>query len=204
MDGEIDQMFTDRFDIKISQRFKGEIGSQGPKGDRGDTIIGPQGEEGRKGDRGDRGLDGITPKPLTFLDLSKKQKLELQGEKGDAKEDNAEEIKEKLQSLVGAERIDASAIKNLPRGGKRGMSRGGGLAANKVDNFTSLTDGATKVFTLSFEPKAGTVMLYSTQFPVIYDPDTDFTISGLTVTLTSAVGAPQTGQTLVATYQKNA
>ena len=73
------------------------------------------------------------------------------------------------------------------------------------DRFTDQCDGVTKTFTLSATPKANTVTVKSTQFPIIYDPDIDFTVdvTNRTVTLTSEVDAPQTGQTLIITYIKS-
>lgn len=72
------------------------------------------------------------------------------------------------------------------------------------EDLTSQCNGSNKVFTLSNAYVAGSVQLMGTQFPIIYRPSTDFTESGVQeVTLTAAVGAPETGQTLVAIYEKD-
>src|SRR3990167_7322672 len=70
-----------------------------------------------------------------------------------------------------------------------------------VDDFTSLTDGSTKIFYLSREPlRTNTIQIFGTDFPTILRPTTDFTIVGKKLTLTSAVPAPNTGATLLAHY----
>lgn len=70
-----------------------------------------------------------------------------------------------------------------------------------LDDFSSQTDGSTKIFYLSREPlKSETVLVWGTDFPIILRPTTDFTISGKTLTLTSAVPAPNSGATLLVRY----
>lgn len=70
-----------------------------------------------------------------------------------------------------------------------------------VDDFSAQTNGSTKIFYLSREPlKTGSVMVYGTDFPTILRPTIDFTIVGKTLTLTSAVPAPNTGATLICTF----
>ena len=61
-------------------------------------------------------------------------------------------------------------------------------------------------FNLTATPKADTVQLWSTQFPIVYRPTVDFTVdaSANTVTLIAAeVGAPLSDQSLVALYVKS-
>ena len=98
--------------------------------------------------------------------------------------------------------IDASHIKNLRTpilysSGKRIKGR------QVRDDLSSQCDGIIKTFTLTKNFISGTVQLFSTQFPIIYRPVIDFTEdSAGTLTLTSEVGAPASGQTLVALYEK--
>lgn len=99
--------------------------------------------------------------------------------------------------------IDASHIKNLPStlviggGGKKIKGR------QVRDDLSSQCDGSNKTFTLTKAFVSGTVQLFSTQFPIIYRPITDFTENtNGTITLTTEVGAPASGQTLVALYEK--
>lgn len=70
-----------------------------------------------------------------------------------------------------------------------------------VDDFSGDTDGSTKIFYLSREPlKTETILVWGTDFPVILRPNTDFTVSGKVLTLTSAVPAPNSGATLLIQY----
>ena len=70
-----------------------------------------------------------------------------------------------------------------------------------VDDFTASTNGSLKVFVLSRAPlRTNTVQVFGTDFPTILRPTTDFTVSGKTLTLTSAVPAPSVGATLLAHY----
>ena len=96
-------------------------------------------------------------------------------------------------------------IEKRDTGRSRGTLHRGGLDLVR-DDLSSQCDGSTTTFTLTATPKADTVQLYSTQFPIIYRPEVDFTVdvSANTVSLeTSEVGAPKSGQTLVAMYVKS-
>lgn len=71
---------------------QGKMGLTGPVGERGERglqgIQGIKGERGEKGDTGDKGKDGSPDSPI--------------------------EVRDKLSSLKGSERLDAKHIKNLP------------------------------------------------------------------------------------------
>lgn len=70
-----------------------------------------------------------------------------------------------------------------------------------VDDFSAQTNGVLKTFVLSREPlRTNTIQVFGTDFPTILRPTTDFTVSGKTLTLTSAVPAPNTGATLLIHY----
>ena len=72
------------------------------------------------------------------------------------------------------------------------------------EDLSAQCNGSLKVFVLANSYVAGSVQIMSTQFPIIYRPTTDFTESAdKEITMTSEVGAPQTGQTLVAIYEKS-
>ena len=89
----------------------GPTGPAGPKGDKGDT-----GETGSQGPQGTAGVQGPTGP---------------QGPQGPAgSADSAADIKNKLETLSGTARLDASAVKNLPTGG------GGGVAGITVKQST--------------------------------------------------------------------
>lgn len=87
---------------------KGDKGDRGEKGDKGDSgEQGTKGEKGDKGDKGDRGNDGKDGSD----GLNGKD-----GENGkDGSPDTPEDIKIKLESLKDDARLDAFAIKNLPK-----------------------------------------------------------------------------------------
>lgn len=129
--------------IKGEKGDKGDKGDQGEKGDKGDQgVQGVRGEKGEKGDKGDKGdkgndgkdgvdgKDGITTLITTNLDIT------------------PETIVDKLQSLQGDNRLDASAIKNLPkpitqlihRGGGGSGSSGGGTWGSITGTLSDQTD----------------------------------------------------------------
>lgn len=128
---------------------RGLRGEKGDKGDRGvkgiDGKDGKDGKNGIKGEKGENGLDG------------KNGQDGKDGEDGkDGSPDSPLQIKYKLESLTDGERLDASAIKNLPDGSsgtRRGRAWGTitGVLANQTDlqaaldaKFTlpSLTSGS--------------------------------------------------------------
>lgn len=112
-------------------------------------------------------------------------------------------IAQSMQRLTGGGVSRATVLELLS-----GYSPGGGSGSG--GNFTredlsSQCDGSNKVFTLANSYKTGSLQVMGTQFPIIYRPSTDFTESGdAEVTLTSEVGAPESGQTLVAIYELDA
>jgi hypothetical protein len=108
---------------------RGDMGEQGEKGDKGDPgeqgpqglmgQMGPEGEQGPKGEDGEEGKQGPKgdrgPQGKDGKDGPKGPKGD-KGEKGDnGSPDTAKDIRLKLQSLKGDDRLDASAIKNLPQ-----------------------------------------------------------------------------------------
>ncbi len=69
----------------------------------------------------------------------------------------------------------------------------------KVFDLTGSCDGVTKTFTIPSNKRI--IGVLGTQFPVVYRPEIDYTGSGTTtLTLTSEVGAPESGQTLIVQY----
>lgn len=183
------------------QGEKGEQGEEGPQGEQGasgrDGIDGRNGKDGRDGKDGKNGLPGV------------QGARGAQGERGQEGErgspDTGFDIVSKINSLPlnEANMIDASHIKNLSfpllfsSGGKRIKGR------QVRDDLSSQCDGSNKTFTLTKKFISNTVQLFSTQFPIVYRPVVDFTEnSNGTLTLTAEVGAPASGQTLVALYEK--
>ena len=197
------------------------------KGDKGDK--GEKGETGEKGEQGDIGNDGYTPiKNVDYFDGAD-GKDGIDGKDGqDGKDANHETIiKEVMKRLpkiqkskdgkdgkdaegVDYEKIINEVIRRTPKyapgsGGfdmsdQRWHGGGSGTATTR-DNLSSQCNGVNTVFTLSNKYKSGTVQLWSSEFPIVFNPDVDFLeTTATTITLVGIV--PQAGQTLVAMYQK--
>ena len=84
--------------------------------------------------------------------------------------------------------------------GSKQKKHGGGSSKNTLYyDLTSQCNGVTKTFTVPVNTRI--LSVHGTQFPQNYRPDIDWTGSGTTtLTLTSEVGAPETGQTLFILY----
>lgn len=197
--------------IKGDTGVKGDTGTQGEQGIQGlQGDKGKQGEKGNKGDNGKNGTDGKNGKDGAKGKDGTNGKDGLKGKDGnkgnDGSQDTGLDIVNKINDLPisPSSMIDASHIKNLPTvmtGGGGGVRRNVS-AKNIREDLSSQCDGATKTFTIAGNYKEDTLQLFSTQFPIVYRPVVDFTETGGGTTLTSEVGAPQTGQTLVALYEK--
>lgn len=119
--------------------------------------------------------------------------------------DTAEEIRDKLQSLKEADRLDVSAIKGIMellktiKSQKMARTGGGGDTVRYVDLSSSL-DGATKTFTLT--RVARVISVHSTEYPITLRPEVDWTFATATgiLTLTAQVAAPASGQSLYVVY----
>jgi len=125
--------------------------------------------------------------------------------------DTPEQLRDKLESLEGGDRLDKDSIKGLQEEMaslkelivKVGTSRGGGGPnANAVQSFdiSSQFDGVLKVFQIPRHRVA--LMLISSQFPIIFRPTTDFTTANVALNLTAEVSAPTAGQTGIFLYIK--
>lgn len=111
-------------------------------------------------------------------------------------------VRDGLELLQGDERLDQSAIKGLvdklneldarPTG-----TGSGGAAKTRITAYdvSSQCNGVNKTFTIPFH--FGVIGVYSTQAPIIYRPIIDYTVGGRSITLTSQVDAPQSGQSLI-------
>lgn len=126
---EIEQSFEDKVNEikqnvpdleKVLKTVKGNTGEQGPQGEVGPQgergpeglqgIPGEKGDKGERGERGPRGEDGL-PGLDGVNGVDGKD-----GKDGkDGSPDTAEQVRDKLQSLKGAERLSATAIKDLPQ-----------------------------------------------------------------------------------------
>lgn len=177
--------------IKVKDGDSGEQGERGEVGGRG-----KDGRDGVDGKSGKDGRDGISKDGVDGKDGLRG----LLGARGmDGSPDEPEIIREKLETLKGEDRLDASAIKNLPVERILGRSVGAGGSEIKSTDLSSQLDGSTKDFTVPANKRFNSLM--GTQFPIVFRPDVDFTGSGTTtLTLTSEVSAPEKGQTLILTY----
>lgn len=114
------------------------------------------------------------------------------------------EVKSKLETLKDEERLDASAIKNLPRvlGQYSKGKSGGGGSTMRVNDLSSQCDGTTKAFTTTNRIGEAHLVIYSS-FPTLFLPTTDYTVSGNVVTLGAGVSAPAAGQSLAIIYESS-
>lgn len=126
------------------------------------------------------------------------------------KEETPIEIKQKLETLKGSERLDKKAIngledeikklkaeieivKKLPRGKLGGMRK---IPIVRAIDLSADVDGTVTTFNLPRDT-VRVLGVWSTQFPITFRIDTDFTLSGNTLTLVqNQVGIIQSGQTL--------
>lgn len=141
--------------------------------------------DGRDGKDG-VGVDGRTPSRKELVSLIKailpeEKSLDVENIKG-------------LQDLLNAL---SNRISNVRV--KKGGAKGGGGSTVRVDDLSSQADGSTKTFNTTFRIGLGLV-LQSTQFPRAFRPTVDYTTAGTVLTLTSEVGAPATGQSLIFAY----
>lgn len=110
-----------RFDISSLEKLKGEKGDQGDKGDEGipgkdgrdgkDGLDGKDGKDGRDGVDGKDGMDGETP-DINDLVSQVLQKIKIPEYKMQVL-DSPAQLRDKLQSLTGKDRLDVSAINGL-------------------------------------------------------------------------------------------
>jgi len=190
----------EKIDAKIARIKEGTDGKDGKDGRDGKDGKDGKSIQGPKGDRGERGPQGI-PGFAVFGAKGKDGK--------DGSPDTPEQVRDKLETLQADERLDKSAIKGLEDEIKAlrkelATKTSGGVRRvfqPYVDDFSSQTNGSLKIFTLSREPlKTNTILVWGSDFPIILRPNTDFTVSGKTLTLTSAVPAPNSGATLLVMF----
>lgn len=164
--------------------FNGEDGEQGPPGPPGDTVVGPPGPPGPPGESivGPPGPPGIEGPPGPPGNPGK-----------DGSPDTGADILKKIAELPLEEQymIDASRIKNLPKGkSSKGFSMGfaGPRFVNKAIP-TEVPNGIITAFTLSNTPIENSLDVFVNG--MLQDPDTstvtnDYSLSGITVTFTLA------------------
>lgn len=185
--------------------------------------IGQDGVTTLQGERGFApiaGVDFLTPPEMAEIKEQLRGRPGMPGKDGksivgspgpkgkDGHEITQQELLEKINQLE--ERVEQKTIKgliaqlhNLQRAikDKTGGARGGGDSV-RFHDLSGSTDGSTKTFTIP-RHLTNKTMVFGTQFPHIYRPTVDFTETETSITLTSAVGAPQTGQSLVVFYVRH-
>jgi hypothetical protein len=203
-DKEVQKIELVNEDSKLAGQFfsllrgqKGDRGEKGEKGDRGEA--GKDGSDGKDGKNGKDGKDA----------LSKDGKDGRDGKDGnDGSPDTPDEVVGKINEAK--KKIKAKQVEGLSdlmrdmhdrdTMNQVGYSTGVGDISLLffAQDISSQCDGSNKTFTI---PQNRLILsLSGTQFPLTYAPTTDFTISGVsreTLTLTSAVSAPEAGQTLI-------
>lgn len=113
--------------IKGEKGDVGPRGPQGPKGEKGDKgdqgPQGPKGQDGKDGRNGQDGKDGISvDKQEVLTDIAN-----LLPELGDR-------VRDSLELLQGEDRLDASAIKNLPEATEKVIERVGGSRPVRIED----------------------------------------------------------------------
>ena len=213
----------------IEQRFIGRVDSIVYKylEEIGDRIEAIEKQQGDKGEPGEPGIDGQdADEERVAREVLRRIKLPRDGKDvneeaivkeatkrvmanipkpkdGDpGKSPDEEAIKENVITELKTDPKLVDYIKDLVRNtmiSTKIMGGGGARANVKYHDLTSLCDGSAKSFAI---PSNKLILgVYSTQFPMIFRPIVDWTGSGTTtLTLTSEVGAPASGQTLYILY----
>ena len=135
--------------IELIKGEKGDEGDKGPKGNKGDK--GGQGEKGDKGDKGDEGDVGPRGPEGRFGKDGK--------DGNDGAPDTPDEVRDKLETLEGEDRLDSSAIKNLPEGVRQIVRQSGGGGGGGGSNGANIGSGEGLVFATRTD--AGTLQFRS-------------------------------------------
>lgn len=154
------------------------------------------GKDGKAGRDGIDGKDGVNGKDGLHGTDGKDGRNGTDGKNGSP--DTALEVRDKLASLKGDERLDISAIKNGDRMILGGMRGGSGAGAETVEETPiGAINGSNKTFTLPTLPRIGTVKLYLNG--IRQKSGGDYTISSYTITM---LIAPSGSDTLLADYEQ--
>lgn len=158
-------------------------------------------------------INNIVDEKMVDVDERMSRVRSIKGDKGKRGEqgskDNGREIRNKLESLEGEDRLDFESIKGLPEILEKiekkiptgGIITGRYVHTPMVDVFTG--DASTKAFTLSKAPKdLATVKGWGSDFPYILveGSDNGFTINGKVLTLNDVVDAPSLNARFVIEY----
>lgn len=116
--------------------------------------------------------------------------------------ESGEQIVDKIneaEGLIKKERVEGmeEMNKDISNLKARPIGKGGGRKVTYIKryNLSSQLDGVTKAFLLPPDT-IEVVGVFGSQFPINFNPGTDWTFAGRTLTLGSNVGAPESGQAL--------
>jgi len=186
------QEIKDKFDIAVkdikdnvpdlNKVLESVIGREGKAGLAGEN--GKQGEKGEAGKDGRNGIDGIDGKNGVSGRDGMNGKDGLNGSP-----DNPGQIRDKLETLKGKERLDISAIDGLEEKIKEIPERPtttifGGRIQPRFVKFSFTGNGATTAFTLPREPAGKGLALWAYYQGQWLQPAIHFNISKLTFTTT--------------------
>jgi hypothetical protein len=130
----------------------------------------------------------------------------IKGDKGErgssGSPDTPGQVRDKLETLQGDDRLDKSAIKGLEEllNKKTVVMGGGGRNRVFLYDATSQTNGDLKTFSIPLN--FGVIGVWSSSFPNALRPIVDYTEGNKTITLTSQLSAPKRGTTLIIQYIK--
>lgn len=181
--------------------IQGDKGDKGDKGDPGTGSRGDQGPRGEKGDRGDQGEPGIA---AAVEEVADKVLIEL----------SPEALRDKLQSLVGTDRLTIDAIKDLREWLERLEKYLAGSGGNqsviafarglvKPIDLSAQLDGVTRTF--NTQAMRGVISVHLSSFPTALRPTVDYTWTTTSITFTSEVpdNSLAAGQTVIVVIQEN-
>lgn len=145
-------------------------------------VAGKQGKMGIRGERGEKPVLGIDYTVPTAEEIAEKVNIPIPKDGENGSPDTPEEVRDKLSTLEGEERLDAKHIKNLPKGSAGSASK----SYFKMSNLTGTINGSNKAFYLDEAPRYGTQIFVLANGQVLQNK-THFTIQGNLMTyLTTA------------------
>lgn len=164
-----------------------------------------KGEKGDKGDQGERGTDGKDGKDGVDGKDGKDGKDGVDGKDGkDGSPDTPVQVRDKLETLTGDERLDAKAIRGLEdeieklRKEISSIPRGTATRSAQSTLFhdmSSQTDGSNMTFTM---PKNLAGVIIGSDFPTVLMEGNGFTMNATRTQATlTTVHAPSSGSQLV-------
>src|SRR3990167_991913 len=207
----IDQIKENVPDLnKVLESIKGKDGKDS-------EIAGPKGDS----IKGDPGIDYVlTEKDKIEIPVVEKVIIEkptiTEKITNEIKEiaiaENAEQVRDKLETLKGNERLDKDAIKGLDEEfekvkktiGGRSVNVFGGRNGGSYYDISSSLNGSTKTFWIP--TNMGVIAVLGSSAPFIFRPTTDWTESGHNIVFDAAIDATNAlaaGQTVVILIKRN-